>query len=306
MIRHRLISKLTGRTGWPTWRYIANKLVKYGLVVPLVGARASFRRLRGYQPKLDHQSILFIGGLHRSGTSLLHGLMRGHPNVSGIFGTTVPEDEGQHLQTVFEPDRRYGLLFTQHPDSHLTEESAHGTDDVRNRLLREWGRYWDFRKPVLVEKSPSNLVRMRFLQAVFPEARFLMIVRHPIAVTGAMEKWFVNKTAADALRHWFRAHQIMLSDMDKVRKCLVIRYEDLVTTPSETLDQSTSFIDLPQIDHRFDITDQNERYFAAWKAAPRLDDDSLKKLLNAFEPVLATFGYSMEPPYVYPGQTEPC
>ena len=37
-------------------------------------------------------------------------------------------------------------------------------------------------EPVLVEKSPPNLVRTRFLQALFPDARQIVVTRHPIAV----------------------------------------------------------------------------------------------------------------------------
>ena len=35
---------------------------------------------------------------------------------------------------------------------------------------------------MLVEKSPPNIVRMRYLQALFPRASFVMILRHPVVV----------------------------------------------------------------------------------------------------------------------------
>ena len=46
-------------------------------------------------------ALVFVGGLHRSGTSLVHRCLALHPAVSGFSGTGVPEDEGQHLQTVY-------------------------------------------------------------------------------------------------------------------------------------------------------------------------------------------------------------
>src|SRR5207249_5367403 len=48
----------------------------------------------------DHRFV-FVGGLHRSGTSLMARTIAGHPEVSAFTGTGVPEDEGQHLQTVY-------------------------------------------------------------------------------------------------------------------------------------------------------------------------------------------------------------
>jgi len=55
--------------------------------------------------------IVFVAGLHRSGTSLVHRCLAAHPDVSGFADTGVPEDEGQHLQTVaFVEMRRLGVL----------------------------------------------------------------------------------------------------------------------------------------------------------------------------------------------------
>ena len=48
----------------------------------------------------DDHTLLFVGGLHHSGTTLLTRALRQHPAISGLRGTGVPEDEGQHLQSV--------------------------------------------------------------------------------------------------------------------------------------------------------------------------------------------------------------
>ena len=56
----------------------------------------------------NRRQLVFVGGLHRSGTSLVHRCLAGHPRVSGFRDTGVWEDEGQHLQTVYRPAAAHG------------------------------------------------------------------------------------------------------------------------------------------------------------------------------------------------------
>jgi len=55
----------------------------------------------------DHR-LVFVGGLHRSGTTPLTRCLAAHSQISGFEGTGVEEDEGQHLQTVYPPARAHG------------------------------------------------------------------------------------------------------------------------------------------------------------------------------------------------------
>ena len=88
----------------------------------------------------DHRFV-FVGGLHRSGTTLLARCLAEHPEVSGFSGTRAPEDEGQHLQNVYQPGRAHGGpgRFGFDPEAHLTETSALVSDASRARLLEQWG-----------------------------------------------------------------------------------------------------------------------------------------------------------------------
>jgi hypothetical protein len=55
----------------------------------------------------DHR-LVFVCGLHRSGTTPLTRCLADHPQVSGFRGTGVPEDEGQHLQDVYAAAAAFG------------------------------------------------------------------------------------------------------------------------------------------------------------------------------------------------------
>src|SRR5437764_14416478 len=108
------------------------------------------------------QRLLFLGGLHRSGTSLIHRCITRHPQVSGFSDTGVPEDEGQHLQTVFPPAHAYGGpgRFGFDPRAPLTEDSPLMIAENRDRLLRQRGQHWEMTAAVSGAKPRPNLRRV--------------------------------------------------------------------------------------------------------------------------------------------------
>jgi hypothetical protein len=253
-----------------------------------------------YIPALDGKHFLFIGGLHRSGTSIFHRLLREHPATSGFTDTGVPQDEGQHLQTTFPPAITLGGpgRFAFHPNSHLTEDSDLATETNRDRLLREWGAYYDLSRDVLLEKSPPNVIRSRFFQALFPDARFVFIVRHPIVVTLATRKWS-QTSIAELMFHWCVAYRLMVQDLKVVRNHVVIRYEDFIASPQTHLDRIYDLVGIEARKPGEVVEDHNRNYFAAWEHEDSRDHE-LAEMAVANDPDLLTrFGYSLSKPYVH-------
>jgi Sulfotransferase family len=252
-------------------------------------------------PDLAGRRFLFLGGLHRSGTSLLHRLLRGHPDTSGFANTGAPEDEGQLLQSVFPRARQFGGpgRFAFDPEAHLTESSSLISDANRDKLLRQWGAYYDLSKPVLLEKSPPNLIRARFFQALLPSTGFIFIVRHPIAVAYATQKW-AHTSFAELLLHWCLAHRLMLGDLRQLDHALVLRYEDVVDAPQPWLDAAFRLADLTPIRSSERIENHNPRYFAIWEQQRALWGDGEAALEELVAPTLAVFGYRLDPPFVEP------
>ena len=248
---------------------------------------------------MDGHRFLFLGGLHRSGTSIVHRLLREHPDTSGIEGSAAPQDEGQHLQSVFPVAQAFGgpgrFAFTD--AAHLTETDPLVSLANREQLLREWGPWFDLDRTVLLEKSPPNLLRTRFLQALFPGARFVILVRHPVAVSLATVKW--SKTSvSELLDHWRVAQQRFLDDQAKLENCLVLRYEDFVANPSPCLDAICRLCDIDAFVPQEPVRDHNARYFDVWNA----DRERFLRELQTANPdvhrLAERFGYSFEAPFV--------
>jgi hypothetical protein len=245
---------------------------------------------------LGRYRFIFLCGLHRSGTSPLFRILREHPEISGFRNTGVQEDEGQHLQTVFPAAKAYGGpgRFGFVPEAHLTERSNLITPTNKEKLFEEWSRFWDLSKPYLLEKSPPNLIRTRFLQAIFPDSSFLVISRHPIAVSLATRKW-AHSSLESLLDHWLHCHRLFDSDRPHLTRVRVIRYEDLICATEPTLQQIYRFLGLAP--HRSSPLNPagNNRYFSIWRRLGEKSSGSLfRRVVSKYEQKVRPYGYSLE------------
>jgi hypothetical protein len=244
--------------------------------------------------------LAFVTGLHRSGTTLLASSLGQHPDVSGLSGTGAKQDEGQHLQDVVPPARVFGGAgrFALDPRAHLTEDSPLASPENAERLFGQWAPYWDLGRSVLVEKSPPTIVRTRFFQALFPDARFVVSVRHPAVAVLSTRKWRRGVGLATLVEHWLAAHETLLADLSHVRAAHVVKYEHLVAQPEATLGKVGAFLGLSSpVPADAVRADRSDVYVEAWGrlARSRLPwrRAEHRALLAAYEDRVRRFGYSL-------------
>lgn len=248
--------------------------------------------------------FVFLGGLHRSGTTLLFRMLREHPAMSGFANNPDAnewlgaEDEGQYLQSVYPPAIFWGGpgKFAFDPDANLTEQSEFLTPENKTKLATEWFPYFDLTKRYLLEKSPPNILWTRFLQSVFPNSSFVIIERHPVAVSLATEKW--SPTGYQSLvEHWLVAHETFERDRAHLKHVMTIKYENLISQPLETLTTIYKFLDLGPHPTTFQATSEhNQRYFAKWVelAKDPRTSAAIQECIDLYEPRIRAFGYSLQ------------
>ena len=203
---------------------------------------------------------VFVGGLHRSGTSLVARIVGGLPGVASIRGADVPEDEGAYLQGAIPHTARHGapMHFAADPEQHLIEGCRWDRLEVRERMEADWAP-WFGPGPWRVEKSPVNLVRTRLLQQLFPRAQFVLVLRHPQAVAAAVAKW-VDRPAGALVDHWIEAHRVVAGDLPFLHAALVLRYEDLVARPDAVRRALAAFLSVPPEGAAEPVRDGNADY----------------------------------------------
>lgn len=186
---------------------------------------------------------VFVCGMPRSGTTMVAREIARFAGCTGFENTGVMMDEGQYLQDVYPTEWACGGAgrFGFDPRSHLTEESCLLTPASVDRLRRQWERFWDKNKAIRVEKSPGNLLKTRFLQAALPDAYFVVIKRHPVAVSLATQKW--SRTPLhELLSHWLRCHEIFDKDKKRLERLHELSYEDYIEDPKRHLQEIAYFI----------------------------------------------------------------
>ena len=211
-----------------------------------------------------------------------------------------------HLQSVYLPSGRYGGAgaFGFHPEAHLTESSPLVTDANRQKLFSEWSRYWDLNKTYLLEKSPPNLIRTRFLQELFPNSYFIIMLRHPLAVSYATQKWYrkykINWRSFDRiLEHWLVCHEIFSADRKYLKRSFVVKYEEFVAEPDHWVNSMYHFLGLT--DFRVSqqvLSDVNKKYFKIWnnKLKGFFSGPRNRNLIGHYEERVRCFGYSLTDP----------
>jgi sulfotransferase family protein len=248
----------------------------------------------------DQHRFVFVGGLPRSGTTFVALAVARHSAVSDLEPTGKKAQEGQFLQDVYPSQKDAGGIdrFAYSADMHLTETSPLVTDESRRALWDAWSPYWDTDRPVLMEKTPANLLKMRFLQALYPDSWFIVVVRHPVAQAMALHRHgWTTRPVSKLVDHWVTAHDTMSDDLPDLRRVIVVRYEDIVASPHEALAGIQAFLDLPDEPTELDL-DQgvNQAYLDEWRHTGRLAPLANRLTTGRFEARIRRWGYSFESP----------
>jgi hypothetical protein len=187
-------------------------------------------------------SWVFILGLNNSGTTLLERILRRHRDVRFL------PHEGQFLTRALPNPVTYevGQSWTRRLDVFRMTEDSGGWD--HHRVKWDWLEKYEDRPGFLLEKSPPNTVRSRWLQKHFPPARFLAITRSPFAsVEGILRRKGRDRISAEeAALHYSRGVGTMLDDLGHLEHVLFLRYEDLCEDVDGTVRRMGDLLGAPE------------------------------------------------------------
>lgn len=116
-------------------------------------------------------------------------------------------------------------------------------DDDHARIYYDWYFETKGTRKILLEKTPVNSMRMRWLQQWFAPAKFIVIARSPYGVCEGLRR----KTGVSierAAKNWDMIYRTIIETLDHIDNHIVFTYDELTTETDHVLSKLSSFIDL--------------------------------------------------------------
>ncbi|MEL7354083.1 MAG: sulfotransferase [Cyanobacteria bacterium J06560_5] len=249
---------------------------------------------------LSQQTLfpIFLVGCPRSGTTLLQQILDAHPDIA-----VAPETH--FVRRFWLEQAQYGDLLKDENYRAVIRAIAQTAEFSEMGLSAEHYELEAWRKPrnyatlltllleqfrqkhgvcIVGEKTPNHLLYMQILQTLFPQAKFIHIIRDARAVVNSWRTvpWSTGNVTGDA-KVWQRY-------MDTARRLppaegsmMTLHYENLVMTPKDCAQKICNFLsiefDASMLNYHTKKSDRVNLEREPWKrnATKPLDAQSLTK-----------------------------
>ncbi|KAF7464450.1 protein-tyrosine sulfotransferase 2 [Marmota monax] len=187
--------------------------------------------------------LIFVGGVPRSGTTLMRAMLDAHPEVRCGEETRIIPRVLAMRQSWSKSGRE-----------KLRLDEAGVTDEVLDAAMQAFileviAKHGEPAR-VLCNKDPFTLKSSVYLSRLFPNSKFLLMVRdgrasvHSMITRKVTIAGFDLSSYRDCLTKWNKAIEVMYSQCMEVGrdKCLPVYYEQLVLHPRRSLQLILDFL----------------------------------------------------------------
>ena len=191
---------------------------------------------------------IFIFSLPRSGSTLLQRILMNSGQATSLGETS--------------------LLLRLLGEGDLAARRAVYGESLVNAAIRKMKRHWPgypnaYREgvrhlmlniyaglagesPCFIDKTPRYSLIAEKIYQTFPDAKFIVLMRHPLAIAASMYStsklgfWFPEEYSIDLYQGYTLLHQFTQNRKEKIH---LVRYEDLVTNPAGELESIGKYLD---------------------------------------------------------------
>lgn len=243
-------------------------------------------------------NLIIVGGVPRSGTSLVQKILDLHPEIYG-----GPEFDNlpriAHLYKLFKEGIETGRLSSYFNTGELTQHFKNFIESLFSNISNHKLKY-------VSEKSPSNALAISELKAILPESKFIIVIRNPRAIIASLR--VVNKRSNVKIEQgkYLCKDIVMIGKYyDSIQKVVnesnvhLVYYEELVKDPENTVTKMCEFLNIQFTPEMLDTDKKNvtselissqNKTLSAWYKPEEFDRkiqdteiENWKKMLSANE-----------------------
>ncbi len=152
------------------FKFKENKNFNKDLILKTISSYKSFFDKKN-KPKLlnlpsgiNHSNLVFLVGFPRSGTTLLDTILRSHSK------TMVLEEKPYLL------DIRHKFY-----EDHQLDDILHISEAEKIKMQESYFNSFDYNcDQLVIDKYPLNLIELGFIKTIFPNAKIILAIRHPL------------------------------------------------------------------------------------------------------------------------------
>lgn len=188
----------------------------------------------------DEINPVFMVGFPRSGTTLLDTMLRAHPSI----------DVAEEKQSVI---KAIEACNTSVEDVVAMKVPKQTIRKMRKAYIKELSKHVDISSDIVVDKLPLNFLNIAYINAIFPNAKFIFSVRHPYdcVLSCFMQSFELNQAMANFtdIEKSSRFYDLTMNFWAKALayfdiNCRYVYYETLVQNPDETILSCLKFLGL--------------------------------------------------------------
>jgi hypothetical protein len=205
----------------------------------------------------------FVVGKERSGTTLLQVMLNAHPNIVappesrfivllyhkyGSVKKWAEKDISDFCNDLFQEGliRNHWLIDRKKLyDTLLSVKDALSYALLCKIVFLQWDKSGK-QITLLFDKNPVYYYFLPTLEKIFPEARYIHLVRDYRANIASHKRVFKIKKASDLAYRWLQVNKLIETDKHRnPEKYCTLKYETLVSNPENSMKEICAFLRIP-------------------------------------------------------------